>query len=134
MKTGKVLLQGSFPQLDYAPLVSPQNKDVCGDRYTPNVECSYQVQGPENAYVYVEFLSLDLDKDCSQDNLAVFGKQKKKTICGSTRGKSTKQQTTFVVEDNTALVTFQSNFDYACQGFSGFMTVFIPSTKTRKRK
>eukprot|EP00117_Sycon_ciliatum_P041548 scpid92486/ scgid30369/ len=131
----KEILSGSYPNLDYAPIVSPQNADVCGDRYTPNVDCKYEVFGPDKTFIYVEFLSLDLDSDCSKDSLSVIGKRKSRKLCGS---KNSRTLDTFVIDDNVASVTFQSNLEYACRGFSGFMVVFTPGesffSRRRKRK
>ena len=127
MKTKKAVLRGSYPRLDFAPIVSPQNKDVCGDRYTPDVECKYTVHGPEKTFVYLEFLTLDLDKDCSQDSLQVRSKKKQKRFCGSRVGKRSSPKF-LVLEHNRAEVVFKSNYDYACRGFSGFMVVFTPGS------
>lgn len=116
--------KGDFIDRNFAPFVSPQRRRSkerqCGGKYLDDLDCSFEFTAPDRHLAYVEFVAIDLDRECNQDFLDIDTRHKARKICRAHNQK----QLFYVSDDNEMKLTFRTNQENSCRGFAAFFSSF----------
>eukprot|EP00117_Sycon_ciliatum_P050599 scpid91995/ scgid35698/ len=129
--SGRWITKGNFKDSSYAPFSSPQVKtgsSACRNRYFPNMKCTFRFLAPAKHLIYVEFASVSLDGRCNEDYIDIDMRHGVRRVCG-------KPRLTYDITDGGEMtVTFRSNRQNQCAGFTGYFTAFLDDSAGRKRR
>ena len=123
---------GSFNDNGFAPFLTPDDSSCLAKtrrRYMSNVHCEFEFHAPTGNYIYLEFVHFRLDFDCDSDFVLLEATgsvppgqiPERRHFCG----RLPKRSGSVIASDRVRL-TFKSDGNYSCRGFSGFFHAHNP--------
>ncbi|XP_065193717.1 uncharacterized protein LOC135824901 [Sycon ciliatum] len=127
----EVVSKGDFNDRTFAPFVSPQHrrgKDQCGGKYFDDLDCVFEFSAPDRHLAYVEFVAINLDRECNHDFLDIETKHRASIVCKA----HNRKHVYYVSDDNDIKLKFKTNRENSCRGFAAFFSSFPENKRWRR--